>query len=58
MQLLRGHPELDGEGTRAEGRSLIKALDGALGTLDVFEEHEVLAIGSGGVEVLALAHFN
>jgi len=55
VQFLGGHPELDGEGASAEGRRLIEGLDGPLGEVDVLVENEVLAVGSLGVEILALA---
>ena len=58
MQFLSRHPELDGQGTGAEGCRLVEALDGALGVLDVTVEDKVLAVGGIGVEVLTLSEFD
>ena len=58
MQLLSGHPELDGEGTSTEGRGLIKFLDSPLSTVDVFVEDEVLAVGGIWIEVFALTELD
>lgn len=58
VQLLSGHPELNGEGAGTEGCGLVEALDSTLGAVDVFIKHEVLSVGSLRVEVLALAQFN
>ena len=58
VQLLSGHPELDGERTGTEGSRLIETLDGALGTVDVLVEDKVLTVGSVRVEELALSQFD
>lgn len=58
VELVSGHPELDGEGACTEGRGLVEALNGSLGGLDVFVEDKVLAVGGVGVEVLALAQLD
>ena len=58
VQFLSRHPELDGQGTGAEGCRLVEALDGAFGVLDVTVEDKVLAVGGIGVEVLTLSELD
>ena len=58
MQLLGGHPELDGEGAGAERCRLIEALNGTLGTFDVSVEDEILSVGCIGIKIFSLTQFN
>lgn len=58
VQLVSGHPELDGEGASTEGCRLVELLDGTLGAVDVLVEDEILTVGRVGVKVFALAQFN
>lgn len=58
MQLLGGHPELDGEGAGAERCRLIEALNGTLGTFDVSVEDEILSVGCVGIKIFSLTQFN
>ena len=58
VQLLGGHPELDGEGAGAERCRLIEALNGTLGTFDVSVEDEILSIGCVGIKIFSLTQFN
>ena len=54
VQLLGGHPELDGEWASTEGCRLIEALDSSLGAVDFLVQNEVLAVCSIWVEIFAL----
>lgn len=58
VQLLGGHPELDGEGAGAERCRLIKALNGTLGRFDVSVEDEILSVGCVGIKIFSLTQFN
>jgi hypothetical protein len=58
VQLLGRHPELNREGSGAEGGRLIETLNGTLGTFDVFVEDEILSVSCLRVEVFALSQFN
>lgn len=58
VQLLGGHPELDGEGAGAERCRLIEALNGTLGTFDVSVEDEILSVGCVGIKIFSLTQFN
>mmetsp|Transcript_15055 Transcript_15055/g.19025 ORF Transcript_15055/g.19025 Transcript_15055/m.19025 type:complete len:254 (-) Transcript_15055:1192-1953(-) len=58
VKLLGGHPELDGEGTGAEGSRLVEELDGTLSAVDVLEQDEVLAVCRLRVEIFTLTKFN
>ena len=58
VQLLGRHPELNREGSGAEGGRLIETLNGTLGAFDVFVEDEILSVSCLRVEVFALSQFN
>ena len=58
VQLLSGHPELDGEGAGAERCRLIEALNGTLGRFDVSVEDEILSVGCVGIKIFSLTQFN
>ena len=58
MQLLSGHPELNGEGTGTEWAGLVETLDSFLRALNFLVKNEVLVVGGLGVEVFTLAQFN
>lgn len=58
VQLLGGHPELDGECAGAERCRLIKALNGTLGRFDVSVEDEILSVGCVGIKIFSLTQFN
>lgn len=58
VELVGGHPELDGESAGSEGGGLVEALDCFLGALDVLVENEVLAVSGTGVKVFSLTQFN
>jgi len=51
-------PELDAQGSCTEWGGLVELLDGGLCALDVLVEDEVLSVGSGWVEVLALSQLD
>ena len=55
VQLGRTLPELNTQGSSTEWSRLVELLDSSLSSFDVFEEHEVLSVGSGWIEVFALA---
>ena len=58
VQLLGGHPELDGEGAGAERCRLIEALNSTLGRFDVSVEDEILSVGCVGIKIFSLTQFN
>ena len=54
VQLLSGHPELDGKGSSTERRRLVKKLNCTLGAVDILIEDEVLTVGCRRIKVFTL----
>jgi hypothetical protein len=44
LELLLGYPEVNGDGSVAEGGTLVKALDGVLGMINIFVKNETLFV--------------
>ena len=58
VQLLGRHPELYAQSTGAKGSGLIEALNSLLCAINVFVEHEVLAVSCVWIEVFSLSQFD
>ena len=54
VQLLSGHPELDGKGSSTERRRLVEKLNCTLGAVDILIEDEVLTVGCRRIKVFTL----
>ena len=58
MELLSGHPELDGQRSRTKWGRLVEKLDCTLGAVDILVEDEVLTVCRLWIKVFTLAELN